>query len=72
METGPEDDVPLSQEENILTGEESHEPDFPAEHVSTDGPSPGVAGPLSELGLDENDDLLDYDEENPVEIVETE
>ena len=71
METSPEYDVPLSQEDNILTGEESQGPDFPAERASTDGPSPGVVGPPSELGLDENDNLLDYDE-NPVETVETE
>ena len=30
METGPEHDVPLSQEDNILTGEESQVPGFPA------------------------------------------
>ena len=58
METGPEHDVPLSQEDNILTGEESQVPGFPTESASTDGPSPGVVGPLSELGLDEDDDLL--------------
>ena len=72
METGPEHDVPLSQEDNILTCEESQVPGFPTERASTDGPSPGVVGPLSELGLDEDDDLLDYDEENQVETVETE
>ena len=72
METVPEHDVPLSQEDNILTGEESQVPGFPAERASTDGPSPGVAGPLSELGLDENDDLLDYDDETQVGTVETE
>ena len=72
METGPEHDVPLSQEDNILTGEESQVPGFPTERASTDGPSPGVAGPLSELGLDENDDLLDYDDVNQVGTVETE
>ena len=72
METGPEHDVPLSQEDNILTGEGSQVQGFPTDLASTDGPSPGVAGPLSELGLDEDDDLLDYDEENQVKTVETE
>ena len=72
METGPEDDIPLSQEDNILTGEESQMPGLQAERASTDSPSPGVVGPLSELGLDEDDDLLDYDEENQVETVGTE
>ena len=63
METSPDDDVSLSQEDNILTGEESQEPAFQADDLSNDGPSPGVSGPLAQLGLDENNDLLDYDEE---------
>ena len=74
METGPEDDIPLSQEDNLLTEAESQEPGFQVDNTPTDGPSPGVSGPLGELVLGEDEDLLDDydDEETPVETEETE
>ena len=64
MEMGPEDDVPVSQEDNLLTepsqSEESQDQDCRVDSATVNGPLSCIAAPFSNLDIDKDEpELLD-------------